>query len=219
MSRKLREIKKVFKIFCEGDSEYNYFDSMKRERKLSLAIKLVNMKGGGYGNFLEKIREDGNTNCLAKFIIIDGDRAFADEAEKAKLKEMLDYCMLQNKNNRIAHIVIVNFPNFEYVACLHTMKYQGQNDEQYITRELKYKDLADFKADSQLYNVLNSKGNSCDLMIQKINQSTKLIENDISVNRSNYEIKVKTVCNWNNLGKKGTNINDFFETVEKMIGA
>ena len=56
-------------------------------------------------------------------------------------------------------------------------------------------------------------------MIQKINQSTKLIENDISVNRSNYEIKVKTVCNWNNLGKKGTNINDFFETVEKMIGA
>ena len=68
MSRKLREIKKVFKIFCEGDSEYNYFDSMKRERKLSLAIKLVNMKGGGYGNFLEKIREDGNTNCLAKFI-------------------------------------------------------------------------------------------------------------------------------------------------------
>lgn len=31
------------------------------------------MHGGGYSKFLEKIKESGNSNYLAKFIIIDLD--------------------------------------------------------------------------------------------------------------------------------------------------
>ncbi len=81
MSRKVREIKK-FKIFCEGDTEYHYIDEMRRQWKLSIALKLVNMKGGGYSSFLECIKIDGNTNCLAKFIIIDADRAVVEEGER-----------------------------------------------------------------------------------------------------------------------------------------
>ena len=65
MSRKIREIKKNFKVFCEGDTEYHYVEGMKRELKLSIAIKLVNMKGGGYSSFLEnlKIDEIGRASC------------------------------------------------------------------------------------------------------------------------------------------------------------
>lgn len=75
MSRVKRSIKKVFKVFCEGDTENNYFEYIRKNKKIDLAIKPINMHGGGYSNFLSTIKEDSNSNCLAKFIIIDGDRA------------------------------------------------------------------------------------------------------------------------------------------------
>ena len=34
MSRRIREIKKCFKVFCEGDTEYRYIDGMRRLKKL-----------------------------------------------------------------------------------------------------------------------------------------------------------------------------------------
>ena len=92
------------------------------------------MEGGGYRNFLEQVRADGTTNCLAKFIIIDGDRAISEEGEKKNLDELLKYCILQNKNGRIPHFLIVNDPDFEYLACLHTPRYNGQNAAQYLLR-------------------------------------------------------------------------------------
>ena len=58
-------------------------NTFEKNKKASLAIKPVNMKGGGYANFLNRLKEDANSNCLAKFIIIDGDRA-----EKYRVKEM-----------------------------------------------------------------------------------------------------------------------------------
>ena len=119
MSRKIREIKKNFKVFCEGDTEYHYVEGMKRELKLSIAIKLVNMKGGGYSSFLENLKIDGNTNCLAKFIIIDGDRASIDHGEKKKLQELAEYCIVQNNSGRIPHFLIVNCPDFEYFEAIN----------------------------------------------------------------------------------------------------
>lgn len=69
---------------------------MRRQKRLSIALKPINMKGGGYSNFLEQVKIDGTTNCLAKFIIIDGDRAVMEEGEKKNLRELLEYCILQN---------------------------------------------------------------------------------------------------------------------------
>ena len=69
----LADFPKILQSFCEGDTEYNYIDEMRRQKRLSITLKPVNMKGGGYSNFLEQVKTDGTTNCLAKFIIIDGD--------------------------------------------------------------------------------------------------------------------------------------------------
>ncbi len=41
MSKKIRETKKNFKVFCEGDTEYNYIDEMRRQKRFSIAIKHV----------------------------------------------------------------------------------------------------------------------------------------------------------------------------------
>lgn len=213
MSRKTRETKKNFKVFCEGDTEFNYIYEMRRQNRFSIAIKQVNMKGGGYSNFLEQIKTDGTANCLAKFIIIDGDRVVSEEGEKKNLRELLEYCTLQNRTKRIPHFLIVNYPDFEYIACLHTPQYKGQNVAQYIVKELGYKSVDEFKADKKVYNVLNTNGNSSDLMLSLLRKDDCFIVNKYSVNKKMYEIKVSTDYDWEKIGRKGSNINEFFEII------
>ena len=216
MSRKIRETKKNFKVFCEGDTEYNYIDEMRRQKRFSIAIKQVNMKGGGYSNFLDQVKTDGTMNCLAKFIIIDGDRAVAKEGEKKILRELLEYCMLQNQSGRVPHVLIVDYPDFEYIACLHTPKFKGQDVAQYIVKELGYKSVDEFKADEKVYNVLNSNGNSSDLMLSLLRKDNCFIVNEYHIKKKLYEIKISTVYDWEKLGRKGSNINEFFEIINRF---
>ncbi|WP_289811363.1 hypothetical protein [Thomasclavelia cocleata] len=216
MSRKIRETKKNFKVFCEGDTEYNYIDEMRRQKRFSIAIKQVNMKGGGYSNFLDQVKTDGTMNCLAKFIIIDGDRAVAEEGEKKILRELLEYCMLQNQSGRVPHVLIVDYPDFEYIACLHTPKFKGQDVAQYIVKELGYKSVDEFKADEKVYNVLNSNGNSSDLMLSLLRKDNCFIVNEYHIKKKLYEIKISTVYDWEKLGRKGSNINEFFEIINRF---
>lgn len=215
MSRKTRVTKKNFKVFCEGDTEYNYIYEMRRHKSLSIALKLVNMKGGGYSNFLEQVKTDGTTNCLAKFIIIDGDRA-VEEGEKKNLRELLEYCILQNRNRRIPHFLIFNSPDFEYIACLHTSKYKSQNVAQYIVKELGYKSVDEFKADKKVYTVLNTNGNSYASMLSLLRKENCFVINQYSINKMQYEIKISTTYDWEKLGRKGSNINEFFEVVSSF---
>ena len=42
------------------------------------------MGGGGYANFISKLKCDSNSNCIAKFIVVDGDRAQTDSSEQKK---------------------------------------------------------------------------------------------------------------------------------------
>ncbi len=210
MSRKVRSVKKLFKVFCEGDSEYHYFDGMRQKLNLSISIKPVNMKGGGYRNFLRSLQTDGTANCLAKFIIIDGDRAVAEQGEKKNLKELIEYCIMQNKYRRTPHVLIVSFPDFEYVACLHTPQFRGQSTEQHIIKKLGYSSLDDFKADSKLYNVLNAKGNSYNLMLQALKEKKTFITNKYKINKTMYELTLSTLCDWELFGCKGSNISEYF---------
>ena len=74
MSRPKRVLRKKFIVFCEGDTEYNYVDGMRLKQGVELALKPINMQGGGYKSFLDEIKKEASNNCLAKFIIIDFDR-------------------------------------------------------------------------------------------------------------------------------------------------
>lgn len=217
MSRKIRATQKNFKVFCEGDTEYNYIDEMRRQKKLSITLKLVNMKGGGYSNFLETLKIDGTSNCLAKFIIIDGDRAVSVDGEKRNLRELLEYCILQNQSRRIPHFLIVNYPDFDYIACLHTPKYKGQNISQYIINELGYKSVDEYKADSKVYHALNTNKNSYNLMLSLLRKEDCFVINKYSINKKLFEMKISTIYEWENLGKKASNINEFFEVVNSFI--
>ena len=214
MSRRKRQIEKVFKVFCEGDTEYNYFEYIRKNKKISLAIKPVNMKGGGYSNFLSRIQEDANSNCLAKFIIIDADRALSVQGEDKELKKIIDYCLVQNESKRIPHILILDFPDFEYVACLHIFSYKNQEAQQFIKKELGYSDIDDFKADEKVYKVLTESGKgSIEQLLSKINSKTKIINNEFTYHKSKYEVSVRMKYDLDKLGLRGTNFSDFYDVL------
>ena len=82
MSRKQRVLKKRYAIFCEGDTEYNYTDKMRKKQGVELVLKPINMHGGGYSSFLRQIKKESQTNYLAKFIIVDADRIVRVPGEK-----------------------------------------------------------------------------------------------------------------------------------------
>lgn len=149
MSRKERKVGKVFKVFCEGDTEYNYIDEMRRQLKLSIALKPINMRGGGYSSFLEDIRVDSNTNCVAKFIV----------------------------------------------------------------DELGYGSVDEFKADSKVYNVLNTKGNSVKIMLDSLKRKNCFIVNKYFYDERKFSMTAETKYDWDKLGNRGSNINEFFEIV------
>jgi hypothetical protein len=186
---------------------------MKRQLKLSTALKLTNMKGGGYSNFLDSIRKDSNTNCIAKFIIIDGDRAIDDVNEKEQLRKLLEYCIIQNKSERTPHFLIINCPNFEYIACLHVPTYHGKSVSQFIVNELKYRNIDEFKSDTKVYDVLNTRGNSVEVMLTSLKRTNSFVINKYSFNKGMFSMSVKTTYNWSKLECQGSNINEFFEIV------
>ena len=215
MSRPKRTFRKKFIVFCEGDTEYNYFDAIRSRQGTELSVKPIDMEGGGYKNFLKKIKTEGKDNCLAKFIIVDGDRVVKESGEKKNLQELIDYCCQQNKNGKTPHFLIVDCPDFEYVACLHFEKYKGQQPKAFIEKELGYKSLDDFKADKEVYRKLNqSEVVSTQLMCDKASKAQAFVRNTYKIKKSVFEIIVEdTKYDWDLIAKRGTNINELFDII------
>ncbi len=213
MSRPKRELRKKFVVFCEGDTEYNYIDAMRLKQGVELALKPVNMQGGGYANFLDEIRTEASNNCLAKFIIIDYDRAKKHQGELPKLKELIEYCKLQNSSKKIPYFLILDNPDFEYIACLHIENYHGQDVKRYIEQTLGLGDIEKFKAMRDVYSYLNTKDNSYKLMLSRLQK--KIVINHYQINKSGFEIKISdTEVVWEHESVRGSNINEFFEVIE-----
>ena len=164
MSRPKRILKKKFVVFCEGDTEFHYIDHMRKNQGVEISLQLINMKGGGYSNFLNEIKTKAQTNCLAKFIIVDADRISSNSGEKSAFMALLDYCRLQNRKRTVPHFLIVDNPDFEYAACLHVADYKGQDTAAFITKQLGFKSLEQFKGKDDIYIYLNTVGSYQNLL-------------------------------------------------------
>lgn len=215
MSRPERKLQKRFVVFCEGDTEYNYIDKMRKRQDVQIALKPINMHGGGYSNFLKKIKTESQTNCLAKFIIVDADRLMKHPGEKESFLQLAEYCRLQNKKGTISHFLIVNHPDFEYVACLHVPEYKGQEVTRFLQTVLGFQSLEQFKKNTEVYECLNNGERSYQVLIQKIQDKDKFVKNTYSVKKKNFEIAIsRTDVKWELLDRKGSNMEEFFDVID-----
>lgn len=217
MSRLERKLQKRFVVFCEGDTEYNYIDKMRgiRRQDVQIALKPINMHGGGYSNFTRKIKTESQTNCLAKFIIVDADRLVKHYEEKDSFQQLAEYCRLQNKKGTIPHFLIVNNPDFEYIACLHVPEYKGQEVTRFLQTVFGFQSLEQFKRNTGVYECLNNGDRSYQVLIQKIRGKDKFVKNTYSVKKKNFEIAIsRTDVTWDLLDRKGSNMEEFFDVID-----
>ena len=215
MSRPERKLQKRFVVFCEGDTEYNYIDQMRKRQDVQITLKPINMHGGGYTNFLRKIKTESQTNCLAKFIIVDADRLVKHYEEKGNFLQLMEYCRLQNRKGTTPHFLIVNNPDFEYIACLHVPDYKGQEVTKFLQTALGFQTLEQFKKNADVYECLNQGGRSYHILIQRIQGKDKFLKNKYSVKRKSFDIAItRTDLAWELLDRKGSNIVEFFHVVD-----
>lgn len=215
MSRPLRELKKKFIVFCEGDAEYYYIDKIRKNQGVEISIETINMKGGGYTNFLKEVKTKAQTNCIAKFVIIDADRLIKDVGEEKSFKALLEYCTLQNKKGAVPHFLIVNNPDFEYVSCLHIKEYRGEDTSRFITSTLGFKNVEEFKSKKDVYDYLNREGRTYQNMVNSLKDKPKLIRNKYMITKKRFDVQIKeTVLNWNQISGKCSNIEEFFDVID-----
>ena len=214
MSRPTRQTKRKF-FFCEGDTECNYIGALLKNID-NVSPRLINMSGGGYKNYLERIKKDGTLNRLASFIIIDGDRAQRIPEEKAALQELIDYCRRQNKTNAPQYLLIVNCPDFEYVACLHDAEYKGGDTTQYIVKKFGFKSLGEFKQKPDIYKFLQTGSRSYSTMMEKLKRHGKFIKNDVVAKNTILRF-INLAINWDEFENKNSNIDEVFGLVMPSV--
>ena len=215
MNRSKRELQKRYVVFCEGDTEYNYIDKMRKRQGVHIALKPINMHGGGYANFLKKIKTESQMNCLAKFIVIDADRLVKHYEEKEQFLQLAEYCRLQNKKAAVPHFLIVNNPDFEYVACLHVPEYKGQDVSRFLQNVLGFQSSEQFKKNPDVYECLNSGNRSYQVLLQKTKGKEKLVKNTYSIKKKNFEIIInRTEIDLEMLGRKSSNMEEFFDVID-----
>lgn len=215
MSRKERILKKRYAVFCEGDTEYNYIDKMRKNQGVELVLKPINMHGGGYTNFLKQIKKEAQTNYLAKFIIVDADRIKTIPEEQENFLKLLEYCKLQNDKGNTPHFLIADNPDFEYVACLHDVEYKGQDTKNYIVNVWKFKDIASFKSNGEVYDFLNTGNKSYKKLLEVIRNQDKLVSNKYEIKKKTFDIVIKkTDYVQEALSKRNSNIEEFFDVID-----
>ena len=64
--------------------------------------------------------------------------------------------------------------------------------------------------------MLHKNGNASEIMLAALLHNNCFIINQYKVNKSQFEIMVNTILDWNKLGRKGSNINEFFEILDRF---
>ena len=126
-----------------------------------------------------------------------------------------EYNYIDNKKGTIPHFLIVNNPDFEYVACLHVPEYKGQEVTRFLQTVLGFQSLEQFKKNTEVYECLNNGERSYQILTQKIRGKDKFVQNTYSVKKKNFEIAIsRTDVKWEMLDLKGSNMEEFFDVID-----
>ena len=217
IARSIRQPIQNILVFVEGDTEENYFKSLRKHRNnnIKLSFKTSNMDGGGYNNFLNKIRKESTKGYIAFFIIIDLDKVQSDSVNFNKL---LDYCKKKNsEKNQIPYFLIGTNKDFEFFACCHCPKYKVSKDtKSYIEKEFNFRDLNKFKSDSKIYEFLNGDGRTVENALETLKKIKPYIENIYKKTNKGLDISInitQTNIDPSRINSKNSNINEFFDLI------
>lgn len=210
----IRKGKQRIKIFVEGHTEQNYISELNKAPNIEISIKPVNMKGGGYSEFLKQIRKESSDGFLASFILIDLDKAMP---EKKELNQLIEFCNKNNEHSDIPYILIGNNPDFEFFACSHCPDYKKRSTDQYIIKDFGYKDLATFKSDKKIYGFLNSNKCSYKIALEALSKGKTYFTHSCKKEKDGLDVSIvlsgNVKINTDSLSSKHSNMKELFDMI------
>ncbi len=215
MSRKKRKVKKSIKLLVEGETEKHYLDGLKNALSINFSIQTVNMKGGGYANFLRKLKKEDNLGFIAFFIFIDLDKAHTD---RENLKELIKYCNQENKKSNIPYLLVGTNKDFEFFACCHCPKYNYRDTGKYIKNSFSYASVDKFKSDTKIFDFLNKNGRTYNTALEYLKPLGGYFSHDYKIVKRELDITIKllkksVIINEEKLNINHSNIWEFFDII------
>ena len=87
--------------------------------------------------------------------------------------------------------------------------------ENFIVNVWKFKDIAAFKSNEDVYEFLNSGNRSYGNLLDVIRKQDKLVSNKYEIKKKTFDIIIKqTDYDLDALDKKNTNIEEFFDVID-----
>lgn len=217
IARNLRQPIQNILVFVEGDTEENYFKGFRQQNKnnIKLSFKPSNMDGGGYKNFLNKIRKESTKGYIAFFIIIDLDKV---QSDSTSFNELFSYCTKKNREkNQIPYFLIGSNKDFEFFACCHCPKYKISKDtKSYIEKDFNFKDLNKFKSDTKIYEFLNRDSRRFENALTTLKSVKPYIENVYQKTNKGLDVTInitQTNIDSNRINSRCSNIYEFFDLI------
>ena len=195
--RQKRQFAKNFIVYCEGDTERHYIDGMRRwlhevDSNAHVRITPIDVGGGGYGAILHRLKKDSDSNCLARFVLVDFDRYRGVEGEAIAFKRLVEYS--NNSRGKLSPcILVVSNKNFEYTLCFHDERYKGQDATAHLRSSWGYRTLDDCKADVGVWDRAHRGARGHDKALNCMEGRHLVLENTIVVDPKHFGITLKRV--------------------------
>lgn len=207
-------LKRTLLVFCEGQTEFNYYNYFKNNKKFSFKFKPVDVCGGGYKNMLDSIKKSGSQGIMAKVVLLDLDRFLSIPSEQKVFNDICNYISSQNiKGSPI--ILIMSSPDFDEFILLHNLNYSGNRKA--FLHTVGYSNISDLKSDKKVFNKFNN-GNKSNVQnaLQRLNPNS-FVKNKLKYIKTKFALKCELVIFPNNSTIKTSNITDLYSLVDLLI--
>lgn len=220
MSNAVRRLaKKKFVVYCEGDTEENYIAGLRawlRSERPDVEVAVdrpINMHGGGFGEFLSRVKKGSFSNCIARFVLVDFDRCASNPREARVFRELVEYCRVQAYRKTPCFLIVTN-PRFEYAACLHSPRYRGQGIDAFLLGEFGYPAVDDFKTDRQVWQRLNKGDCGHEVLCAASRSRRGVVSHEYRKRRSSFEVAMTRLdVDEGRFGAKGTNLGELYDVI------
>lgn len=216
--RKARSLQRKFTVYCEGETEKHYLTGLKRwfgaeYPDVRLTIEAISVHGGGYIEFVKRLKCEPDSNCLARFVMLDYDRCKHHPSERDAFRSLIKISQ-DSRKRRIPVILIVSNNSFEYPLCCHDPEYHDGDEVRFLCKAWGYRDLDAAKADEKIWEAAHRGKRSHECALRRLAQKPRLITNEIVRSRSEPTIKLKdTELNLDHETGKSSNLYDLFYAV------
>ena len=203
----MAKTRNTIKVICEGKTEYNYLNGLKKFSDTNLLLDPIDCCGGGYASVLNKLKKTSPIGVVARFVLVDFDR-FITQIDTTGFYDLLNYCKNENRKGNPTLLIVSN-PDFDIFVLKYNSDFTNQDKNKYI--KTKYKlSLEEFKAKKDIFDLV-VKDNDYKTKPNLVNDKQLVVKNNFKFNKNNYKFSsIDIKYNENNGVHKLSNMKDLF---------